>query len=41
MILKKKQLSKCEVLGAVIAFGEIGFWIGIGATLAVKMVQSV
>ena len=23
--------SKCEVLGAVITFGAIGFWFGIGA----------
>ena len=32
--------NKCEVLGAVIAFGAIGFWFGIGAILAVKMVKS-
>ena len=32
--------SKCEVLGAVIAFGVIGFWFGIGAILAVKTVNS-
>ena len=32
--------SKCEVLEAVIAFGAIGFWFGIGAILAVKMVNS-
>ena len=36
-----KIQSKCEVLGAVITFGVIGFWFGIGATLTVKMVQSV
>ena len=41
IILKREQPSKCEVLGAIIAFGVIGFWFGIGATLAVKMVQSV
>ena len=43
IILKREQQkipSKCEVLGAVIAFGAIGFWCGIGATLAVKTVQS-
>ena len=40
IILKREQPSKCEVLGAVIAFGAIGFWFGIGATLAVKMVHS-
>ena len=38
IILKREQLSK---YGAVIAFGVIGFWFGIGATLAVKTVQSV
>ena len=32
--------SKCEVLGAVIAFRVIGFWFGIGAILAVKVVRS-
>ena len=44
IILKRDQQkipSKCEVLRAVIAFGAIGFWFGIGAPLAVKMVQSV
>ena len=41
IILKREQPSKCEVLGAIIAFGVIGFWFGIGATLAVKTVQSV
>ena len=41
IILKREQLSKCEVLGDVIAFGVIGLWFGIEATLAVKMVQSV
>ena len=41
IILKREQLSKCEVRGAVIAFGAIGFWFGIGATLNVKTVQSV
>ena len=41
IILKREQLSKCKVLGAVITFGAIGFWFEIGATLAVKMVKSV
>ena len=41
IILKREQPSKCEVLGAVMALGAIGFWFGIEATLAVKMVQSV
>ena len=38
--LKKTTPSKCEVLVAVISFGVIGFWFGIGATLAVKTVNS-
>ena len=38
IILKREQPSKCEVLGAAMAFGAIGFWFGIGATLAVKTV---
>ena len=33
-------LSKCEALGAVIAFGAIGFWFGIGAILAIKRVKN-
>ena len=44
IILKREQQkipSNCEVLGAVIAFVVIGFWFGIGATLAVKTVQNV
>ena len=32
--------KNCEVLGAVIAFGTIGFWFGIGTILAAKMVYS-
>ena len=36
-----KTLSKYEVIGAVISIGVLGFWFGIGATLAVKMVNSV
>ena len=38
--MKRELPSKCEVLGAVMAFGLIGFWFGIGAILAVKMVSS-
>ena len=43
IILREQQRipSKCEVLGAVMAFGVIGFWFGVGATLAAKMVHSV
>ena len=32
--------SKCEGLGAVTTFGAIGFWFGIEAILAAKMVYS-
>ena len=37
-----EQLSKsaCEVIGAVISVGVIGFWFGIGATLGAKKVNS-
>ena len=33
-------LSKCELLGAVTAFGAVGFRFGIGAILADKTVHS-
>ena len=32
--------SKCEVIGAVISVGVLGFWFGIGAALGIKMVNS-
>ena len=32
--------SKCEVIGAVISIGVLGFWFGIGVTLGIKMVNS-
>ena len=32
--------SECKVLGFVIGMGVVGFWFGIGAILAVKMVNS-
>ena len=38
--IKKTTPSKCEFLGAVISMGVIGFWIGIGVTLAVKTVNN-
>ena len=40
MEVMKEQLSKCEVIGAVITVGVLGFWFGIGATLSTKMVNS-
>ena len=38
----REQLSKsaCEVIGAVISVGVLGFWFGIGAALDTKMVNS-
>ena len=35
-----KQLSRLEVIGAVITVGMLGFWIGVGAALGTKMVNS-
>ena len=37
----RKQLSRLEVIGAVITVGVLGFWFGIGATLGAKMVNSI
>ena len=36
----RKQLSRAEVIGAVISLGVLGFWFGIGATLGNKMVNN-
>ena len=36
----RKQLSRPEVIGAVLTVGVLGFWFGIGATLGAKMVNS-
>ena len=37
----RKQLSKLEVIGAVLTVGVLGFWFGIGATLGAKIVNSI
>ena len=37
----RKQLSRLEVIGAVLTVGVLGFWFGIGATLGAKMVNSI
>ena len=37
----RKQLSRLEVIGAVLTVGVVGCWFGIGATLGAKMVNSV
>ena len=36
----RKQLSRLEVIGAVISLGVLGFWFGNGATLGTKMVKN-
>ena len=36
----RKQLSRLEVIGTVLTVGVLGFWVGIGATLGSKMVNS-
>ena len=36
----REQLSRFEVIGAVLTVGVLGFWFGIGATLGTKMVNS-
>ena len=36
----RKQLSKLEVIGAVITVGVLGFWFGVGAALGTKMVNN-
>ena len=36
----RKQLSRLEVIGAVISLGVLGFRLGIGAALGAKMVNN-
>ena len=36
----RKQLSRPEVIGAVITLGVLGFWFGVGAALGAKMVNN-
>ena len=36
----RKQLSRLEVIEAVLTVGVLGFWFGIGAILGAKMVNS-
>ena len=36
----RKQLSRLEVIGAVISLWVLGFWFGMGATLGSMMVNS-
>ena len=36
----RKQLSRLEVIGAVITVGVLGFWFAVGATLGTKMVNN-
>ena len=36
----RTQLSRLEVIGAVLTVGVLGFWSGFGAALGAKMVNS-
>ena len=36
----RKQPSKSEIIGSFIGMGMVGFWFGIGLTLAVKTVNN-
>ena len=37
---KREQLSRLEVIRAVLTIGVLGFWFGIGAALGSKMVNN-
>ena len=39
MEVMREQLSRLEVIGAVISVGALGFWFGIRAALGTKMVN--
>ena len=36
----RKQLSRLEVIGAVLTVGVLGFWFGVGAALGTKKMVS-
>ena len=36
----RKQLSRLEVIGAVISLGVLGFWVWVGAALGAEMVNN-
>ena len=36
----RKQLTKLEVIGAVITVGVLGFWFGVGVALGTKTVNN-
>ena len=36
----REQLSRPEVIGAVLTVGVLGFWFGIGVAFGAKMVNS-
>ena len=36
----RKQLSRLEVIGAVLTVGVLGFWFGVGTALGSKMINS-
>ena len=37
----RKQLSKLEVIGAVLTVGVLGFWFGVRAALGAKIINSI
>ena len=38
--IKLEEMSRLEVIGAVITVGVLSFWFGIGAALGAKMVNN-
>ena len=38
--IKLEEMSRLEVIGAVITVGVLGFWFGIGAALGAKIVNN-
>ena len=36
----RKQLSRLEVIGAVLTIGVLGFWFGIGAASGAEMIDN-
>ena len=36
----RKQLSRLDIIGAVLTVGVLGFWFAVGAALGTKMVNN-
>ena len=36
----RKQLSRLEIIGAVMTVEVLGFWFGVGATLGTKIINN-